>query len=162
MPPLLLQCSRFAHTVREGLSQWLGVLGHHPQQPGNLLHHGSVSLSCFILTVPKSLVPTVSRGSASVTLSAFKGSGSVRLSSTQGGADQEGSMVCAAGRAQALPRCRAHSDIHLKSCFLSSSQCKPIGNLLPEPARFSTSVNPLLAAETWVLTPVLAALLQQR
>lgn len=68
----------------------------------------------------------------------------------------------AAGIAQALPRCRTHFDIHEKSCFLSSSQCKPIGNFLPEQARLITTVNPLQAAKAGVLTPILAALLQQR
>lgn len=68
----------------------------------------------------------------------------------------------AAGIAQALPRCRTHFDIHEKSCFLSSSQCKPTGNFLPEQARLITGVNPLQAAKAGVLTPILAALLQQR
>lgn len=49
-----------------------------PQQPGHLLHHRSVSLTCFLLAVSKPLVPAVPRGCVSVTLSAFKGSGSVR------------------------------------------------------------------------------------
>lgn len=133
-----MQHSRFAHTVREGLSQWLGVLGHPPLQPGHLLPHRLVSHTCSTLTVSKSLVLTGPHGSASGTLSAFKGSGSVRNSHRDLQIRRDPWCMCS-WHSTDTPKVQDTLTSIKKAVFLVVVSAKPIGNLLPEPARLITT-----------------------